>query len=294
MPRILCVLDQRWTWKGWLERNRRNKPVLTFDPSVLPARVTLQRDGSIHAWRFVGTTSPARNPISVMGGSVALSYQANEDWIGFIFDPGQNLILNQLAVELSQALRVTQVIVPKGSGLDAKGWPVGAEPVELEEGYPSMVREAQRRAQWLDVLQASEDHVVELTEVSTLGARLGAGEVVPLDRPDALCWKYGQNLHLVSERPPGEPETARLLSWHKAKTLSHATPVDYEGLVCSLADQEGNDLGIGAIESLEVATGTLKIKNTAVAPAHARLLRLGTTRIDAKGREQGEVKPWSL
>ncbi|MES1228475.1 MAG: hypothetical protein ABUL72_07365, partial [Armatimonadota bacterium] len=61
-----------------------------------------------------------------------------------------------------------------------------------------------------------------------------------------------------------------------------------------LADQEGNDLGIGTIETVDVSTGVVKLKNTAVSPAHARLLRLGTTKVDAKGRELGEVKPWSL
>lgn len=294
MARTLCVLDQRWTWKPWLERGRANRPVLTLDPSVLPARVTLQVQGQVRGWRFVGSPSAARNPIGVLGSSVALAQQAGEDWLGFLFDPGQNLVLNQLALEIAQALRVDQVLVPQGSSLETKGWPVGADRVSLEEGYPAMVREAQRRAQWLDVTQACVEHQVSLQDIEVVGARMGAGVVVPMDRPDALCWKYGGNLHLVSERPPGEPETARLLSQHNARAITHARPSDYEGLLCSLAGQAGDDLGIGSVERLDTATASMTLLNTAVAPAHARLLKLGTLKIDHKGRELGEVKPWTL
>jgi hypothetical protein len=294
MARVLCVLDSRWSWKAWLERNRKNRPVLTFDPGVLPARATLSQSERLAGWRFVGTTSAPRNPIGVMGAGLALAHQAGEDWIGFLFDPGQNLVLNQLALEMAQALRVTHVLVPRGSQLETHGWPVGAETVELEEGYPAMVRDAQRRAQWLEVFQAAEDHTVELAAVHVLSGRLGAGIPVPMPDPGALAWKYGPNLHVVSARSLTPSETDRLTAQHKVKQVSHATPDDYIDLVCSLADQEGQDLGIGTVQHLDLETATLVIKNTAAAPAHPQILKLGTTKVDAKGRETGEIKPWSL
>lgn len=294
MPRALCVLDPRWSWKAWLEKNRKQRPVLTFDPAVLPARITLNKGERLAGWRFVGTTSAPRNPIAIMGASIALANEAGDDWIGFLFDPGQNLVLNQLAVEMAQALRVTHVLVPKGSRLETHGWPVGAEPVELEDGYPPMVREAQRRAQWLEVFQSSQDHTVELGSVHVMGARLGAGTPVPMPDPGALAWRYGANLHVVSPRAFTQAESERLAAQHQAKQVSHATPEDYVDLVCSLADQEGRDLGIGTVQGLDLATGAIHLRNTAVSPAHPQFLKIGTTKVDPKGRETGETKPWSL
>lgn len=294
MPRVLCVLEPRWSWKAWLERNRKQRPVLTFDPSVLPARVTLSQGEKLAGWRFVGTTSAPRNPIGIMGASLALANQAGDDWIGFLFDPGQNLVLNQLAVEMAQALRVTHVLVPKGSSLETHGWPVGAEPVELDEGYPPMVREAQRRAQWLEVFQASVEHEIDLASVHVMGARLGAGQPVPMPEAGTLAWRYGPNLHVVSDQALDPVASERLAAQHNVRQVSHATPADYFNLVCSLADQEGRDLGIGTVDSLDLSTGTLRVFCTAVNPAHPQILKIGTTQVDRKGREAGETKPWSL
>ncbi|MFX8278007.1 hypothetical protein ABTL45_19265, partial [Acinetobacter baumannii] len=81
---------------------------------------------------------------------------------------------------------------------------------------------------------------------------------------------------------------------HKAKQVTHATPDDYVDLVCALSDQEGHDLGIGTIQRLDLETARLYLKNTAVAPAYPQILKVGTTKVDGKGRETGEIKPWSL
>jgi polynucleotide 5'-kinase involved in rRNA processing len=68
----------------------------------------------------------------------------------------------------------------------------------------------------------------------------------------------------------------------------------YNGVLCSLTRQDGEDFAIGFVESIDWENLTMQVLSTAVPPAPVRIVRLGSIRIDRAGRELGEVAPWRL
>jgi hypothetical protein len=65
-------------------------------------------------------------------------------------------------------------------------------------------------------------------------------------------------------------------------------------LLCSFANQEGEDFGIGMIRGIDFVTGVAQVACTAVPPAPARILRIGGLRVDPNGNELGEARPWQV
>lgn len=290
--KTLCVLDPRWTWKDWIDSHGKGRPILTLDPAVLPGRLTLQDAGRVRAWRFSGSCDPGRSPLNTLSGAVALAQAAGDRWVAFLFHPGQSILLNELALQIAQCLQPSEILVPEGSSLDSKGWPIGAQSVQLEPGFPPVVREAQRRAQWLDFTQSCTEFTAQLTDFEVMGARIGQGIPFFDDRLKGLAWAWGSHLHVIAQQQPSDDLVSQWCAMTHTQRLNFARPSDYEGLLCATSEQDGRDLGMATIREIDLESGSITLAGTLDGPF--RILKVGTVRIDSAGRELGEVKPWTV
>jgi polynucleotide 5'-kinase involved in rRNA processing len=171
----------------------------------------------------------------------------------------------------------------------------------LEEAFPAVVRNAQRKAHWLKLMESCEEHVIDLDRISIEGARLGSG--MPIHHDDLAQFFRGRVVHgetsggalfLVAKEEPDDDQMARALDHFHCSRAHIANPSEYEGLLCSFAKADGEDFGMGAIIKIDFEARKVYAHSTAVPPAPIRVLRIGSVRVDTAGRELGETRPWQV
>ncbi len=305
VPQTLLIGRPQDSWRGWLDANGRGGEVLCLDPANAdygpPGRVFLLREGKVAAWRFVGCLTPQRDPIGLMAAATSLLRQLDPDGWVWLFGLRASPVVRRLALALAQVIAPGEIVVPEGSRFEREGWPVGARTVPLEEPLPGLARSAQRRARWLELREACELHQTPLDSVRLVGARLGCGEPVPtLQRKSSgIDWVLhaevaGSTALLVARHEPADAELAHALDVLHATKAVVVRPDDYVGLLCSFARQNGDDFGMGFVESIDFEERLLRARCTAVPPAPVRLVRLGALAVDPSGKELGEARPWAV
>jgi hypothetical protein len=305
MPRTLLLSSASFTWREWLKEHGKNRDLLCLDPGdpaqSPPGKLTLFRAGKPIYWRFYGSLDPSRAPHVLIAALAHMLEQAEPDCIVQLFPIRNAPLTRQLVALCSQLIRPDEVLTPVGGGLDLEGYPVGPEEVQLDAAFPAMVQQAQRKAQWLKLIETCSDHELELRRVAIEGARLGSGHPI---HPDQLAKAglvgslhaevAGGTLLLVTESEPDDQVISRALDVFHASRATVLAPAAYENLVCSFARQDGEDFGFGILKSIDFRAGIVHVASTAVPPAPVRILRLGGLRVDLSGRELGEVKPWGV
>ncbi|MCH7944446.1 MAG: hypothetical protein IIC73_00290 [Armatimonadetes bacterium] len=301
MDATLLIADPRWTWREWLKENLDGRDLVCLDVSDAdhgpPGRVFLMREGKVRSWRFVGTVVAARNPVDVLAGGLRLAREASDDAVVLSFDVGDSPLLRQMALALAESVGAASVLIPSGSGLESEPWPVNPEWTELAEALPETVRIAQRRSRWLEVIEACDEHTLQLDEVGLYGVRLGSGERLtdpPFDKLGLHVEVCGPVLHVVSDEEPDETLVAEALNLSHASRLNLVSPNSYDGLVCSFVRGGGEDFGIGVVRSIDFEARRASFLSTAVAPAPVTAVRIGAVRIDETGKELGEARPWTV
>ncbi|MBS1707371.1 MAG: hypothetical protein JSS65_01475 [Armatimonadetes bacterium] len=298
MGRTLLVSDRRWSWRDWTREHLAGRDLVVLDPSCTdfgPAtRLLLVRVGKVAEWAHIGSPDPLHDPVALVAGASRLLALAGDDALVQLFPWRWSPLGRHIALQLAQTCGLDSVLVPVGSGLENQPWPVGAEAVELTESFPPMVQEAQRRAQWIDLLEKAERHGVDLASASLVGSRLGSGVPVAIGMEGAYAEACGGTLLMVTDTPLGDAEVARAMDLAHAHRSQVVSPSAYVGLVCSLAHQDGSDFGLGVVDSLDFGRKVAHIRALAVAPAPVRILKLGTVRIDAVGKEIEDLKPWAV
>jgi hypothetical protein len=305
MGRTLLIGNAESSWKEWAKKNRNGCDWICLDPAESSygylARLALSRGEKTVGWRFYGSLDPQRYPHVLLAGLVQLLNQANDDAIVQLFSYQPNPILRHTAVLAAQIVQPERLLIAPGTAIDFEGWPVGPEEAEPEKALPLIAIQAQRKANWLKLIENCEPHEVDLREVAIEGARLGSG--VAMDEAErASCGlanvQYaeicGTTLFVVSPEALDEDTVSRALAMLHCSRIHVADPTAYENLICSFARQDGEDFGLGLIQKIEFATGLATIQCTAIPKAPVRLLRLGALRIDPKGNELGEVRPWQV
>lgn len=208
--------------------------------------------------------------------------------------------MRQVVALAAQLLAPDAIFVAEGTDLDLNGFPMGPESVTLEPAFPDTVQHAQRKALWLKTVERCVPHEVNLRQVSIQGARLGAGH--PVDREMlkrvGLQAEHaeiaGGTLLVIAEEEPDDAHVARALDVFHCGRIQFVSPQQYEGLLCSFARQDGEDFGMGFVQTIDFVSGIAHVMCDAVPPAPVRILRLGSLRIDQAGRELGEARPWQV
>lgn len=301
----LLVGSPEVTWREWIKTHRKSADLLTLDIANSnygsPGRAALLRGEKAVGWRFVGSTDPSRNPIALLQAAATLKNSLEPGGYALLFEYRAAPVLRHLALAIAQLLRPTEILIPDGSDFDGLGWPVGPQRVILEPAFPAVVCAAQRRARWIELIEQGERHEVSLDRVSLEGTRLGSGS--PISVPalhragleEVLhAERFGANALIIAEHDLTADQMAAVLDLAQ---VAHATVIEpwaYSGLLCSFADQEGNDFGMGMIERLDFERRLIIARCTAIPPAPVRIVRLGSLRIDETGKELGETKPWSI
>lgn len=298
MPRTLLIGHPKYSWREWVKANTAMGDLVMLDPANTdfgaPCRVCLIRAGKVIAWRLTGVIDPQRNPLAWMNAAYFLLSQAEGSFT--VLFPAMRLspVLRQMMLGMAQNIRAERILVPSGSRFEHQPWPIGAEVEELPEAFPVMVQEAQRRARWLELLERSTEHEVDLSKVGIEGARMGSGW--RLKHADFSDWGEvsGGVLHVITDRELEEDEIARAMNLTHSNRLSMVRPETYEGLVCSFGRQKGEDFGMGIIQRFDPEQNVMTIQADAVAPAPVHLLRIGQERVDSNGRETGPVGLWAV
>lgn len=304
MGRTLLIGSAGTQWRERREELVAHRPHLLADPRCAdrgtPARVALYRGDRCVAWRFLGALDPARNPIGLLQGLAELLPEAGADAVVELFAPTPTPLARQLAVACAQIAAPAEILVPPDFALPLEGWPVGPQTVELEPAFPAMVRTAQRRARWLELLEQCRDHEVVWRDVSVQGARLGTGR--PADEPVrralgpevVYAEVAGSTLVTLGPGEPGEEAVARALDLAQAERWIALDPGKFSGRMVAFARADGEPFGLGVIEEMDVAAGVLRIRCTAIPPAPVRILQMGTLRLDGQGREVADDAAWAV
>lgn len=210
-------------------------------------------------------------------------------------------LLRQTLFALVELIRPEKILVAHGTALSFRGFPVEIEEVELEDALPATVQHAQRKAQWLRLIEEGEDHEVDLREVALDGVRLGSGTALSAEErsragfADALHVERGGSVLLaVLPYEPEDWEVARALDLTGCARAVLVEPHAYEHLICAFARKGGEEIGMGMIRSVDWADRRMRVRCTAVPPARPETLRIGSLRVDPDGRELGEVRPWQV
>lgn len=297
--RTLLLGDSQVTWHEWLKLNRAGRDLICLDPNDSeqspPGRITLRRGEKVLAWRFIGGLDPLRAPHLILAGLSELLSQAAEDAIVQLPPFHPSPLMRQVCLAAAEMCRPGEIFAAKGLAMDLSGLPVGSVHVELERSFPDLVRNAQRKAQWLKMFESCERHEVMLDEVTLEGARLGSGRRLDGESPEVLHMEAcGQTLLIVTEGQLEDRTLGTLLNHSHGSRAHVVAPNAYEGLLCSFARQSGEDFGIGMIERVDFTARVAHVLNTAVAPAPVRLLRIGGLVIGTDGNERGEIRPWQV
>lgn len=305
MGGTLLLSSAKFSWREWLKEHRKDRDLLCLDPGEPsqspPGKLTLFHGTRPVYWRFYGSLDPSRAPHVLVGALAHMLQHAGGDPIIQLFPIRNAPLVRQVLSVCAQLAQPTEILVPKGANLDLEGFPVGPEEVELEAAFPAMVQQAQRKAQWLKLVENCSDHEVDIKRVSIEGARLGSGSAIHPDMiakaglQDVLRAEVaGGTLLLITESEPEDHIMARALDIFHASRAAVVSPGAYDNLLCSFARQSGEDFGVGIIKSIDFQAGMASIACTAVPPAPVRILRLGGLRVDLTGRELPEARPWQV
>ena len=287
----LLVSDSRWTWREHLKDS--GAEYVCLDPGNAdtgPPCRTFRHDGEkTRDWCFSGTTEAVRDPLRTMAAAWRLTADLKPDANILMASPYGGPLARQLALSIAQLLKPKKILVPEGSELESLSWPIGAETVPLPASLPKMVLESQRRARWLELFERAETHTIDLSQVAVEGTRIGSGRKVSLAGWTGWAEATGNTLHLVGQQELDEDKVPQYLDQSHMSRLNVVAAEQYEGLCCSVATQEGEDFGFGTIQKFLPERSQFIVLCDAVAPAPARILKIGSMRIDGLGREMGHA-----
>lgn len=304
MGRTLLVADLNTSWREWLKRHG-DADVVVLDPADAhfgPAgRFVRLRGSKVVGWRFYGSLDPRRAPHMLLAAAAALLAEAGPDAFVQLFPLRPSPLLRQLALLVDEIAQPAAILAPAGSELETWGWSVGPESAPREEAFPEMVRHAQRKAQWLRMLEEGSDRELPLASLSLRGARLGSGRAVPRPDLDALglaevpyAEVCGKTLLLVCDAEPEDAAVARALDRTHTQRVHAVSPRTFDGLLVALGREPGEPLALGRLVGIDFRRGVATVRSSMQEGAAPRTLHLGGLRLDADGNERGELRPWQV
>jgi hypothetical protein len=303
MPRTLLIGSNTGVWREWMRANRGENDLLCLDPadsdSGFPARIAHYRSEKCVGWRFVGSFSALRSPHVLLAVLSELAVALPENAIVELFPYRPSPLRLQLARLCAAMVKPERILVDRRAQLEKTGWPASIEEIELPEPAPATVLQGHRKARWLQMIEQCESHELDLRHIAIDGLRLGSGVPIPLDNMVRFGFKEalhaevaGTSLLIVSDAEVDDVEVSRALDSTHCSKAHVVSSRAYDNLLCSFADVQGNDFGLGRIERIAFPEMVAAVQCTAVPPAPVGTLRVGGLKVDSEGRELGELKPW--
>lgn len=305
MGRTLLVSNPKVSWRTWLKENRKERDLITLDPADptldFPGRFTLWQGNRPRWTRFYGSLDAGRAPHVILSTLARALPMASENALIQAFAYRPTPLLRQTLHLMAELIQPERILIAAGTPIDTDGFTVGPEEVELEAAFPPVVEAAQRKAQWLKMLEQCSKHEIPFKETNLQGSRLGSGVPLSSDERESLGLKnvvhaerLGPSLLLVSDDESDDNVVARALDVTGCSKAFFNDTTAWNNLLCSFAREGGDDFGMGIIESVDWTNCVIRCLSTAIAPAPVRILRIGSLRVDPMGREFGETKPWQV
>jgi hypothetical protein len=302
----LLIGHAKCSWREWLRDHRGHADLLCLDPAdagqLTPGVLNLFRGSRPLFSRFYGSLDPLRSPHLIMATLAQMLVAADGDRIVQTFDYRPTPVMRQAIGLIAQLAEPDRILVAEGTELGStSGFPVGPEFVTLENALPPMVQHAQRKAQWIRLLEQCERHSVDLRHVAISGARLGSGRPLDADQreragiPQAVHVEViGSSLLIVTDTDIEEGKITAALDFTGCSRANLVEPGTYRNLLCAFGRDSGEDLGYGILTDIDWTSWRATALCTAVAPSPVRILKLGSIRVDADARELGEIRPWQV
>lgn len=268
---------------------------------------------------FVGAISPARYRLEVCVGAVQMARIAKKQKPDLVLVDTDGYIQGSSARQFKQylcELLLPQVIVAftRGDELvpilsafrtletpDIWRIPVGS----LVQRKTAAARATRRGARFQAALAGSEPLICSLDTVALLGTALGTGEPQPHHLLQFLSRSLGKAV-LHAERTAdglyvvvhGEQwDTSGLAaveSYFAVRSVTITAAQRFAGLLVGLISKSGVLLGIGRIDRIDFPRRTVTVLTPCRKGAAVAQLRLGSLRLRADGRENGEVRPGEI
>jgi len=304
VARTLLIGGPHVSWRTWEKESLKGDDLLVLDPADAtygPPTVLRLMRGERPLWsRLYGSLDPRRAPHVLVAALAEGMAQAGDDLTVRLFAYRSTPLLRQTVGLIASVLRPDRILVAEGTEIDQDGFALGPEPTPLEAAFPPMVQEAMRKAQWMKMLEASSLHEIDLARTTLEGSRLGSGKPLSIAEKERAglghafrVERIGRTL-LVVAADTDERQIARALDVTHAAKVVHAVPSAYDGLVLSFVRPTGEEIGFGRVERFDWEANVLYARCTAVAPVPVAIVRLGSLRLDPKGGERGEARPWEV
>ncbi len=292
-------------WHEWLRENRRGKDLILLDPADAhygpAARLWLIRGDKPARSYFFGSLDAQRAPHILLAAYSELANEAAAGAFVQLFAYRASPLLRQLAQIFAFLIRPQRIIIAQGTPIDHDGWPIGPEEIELPSGLPAVVVQAQRKAQWLKMIERSQLHEIPLSRTSIQGSRLGSGQPLGDTVQKRAGLEHavhaevcGSTLFIVTNEELDEDQMSRALDVTHVAKAHIVKPGDYSNLLCAFVRPSGDTFGLGRVERIDFENGMIRVQADAVPPVPVPILRLGSLRVDENGRELGESRPWNL
>lgn len=300
MGRTLLIGNPRTTWREWLKEHRRGRDLLCLDPADpqqgVPGRLALFHEEHPIATRFYGSLDAQRSPHVIVSAVASLLPRLGPDGLVQLFAYRATPVLRQTAMIIAELLNPSRIVLARGTGFSTAGLPGEVEEIDLDDAVSPAVQHAQRKAQWLRLVEECESHELDMSQVALEGARLGSGEAIErsnIGLPAAIhVERCGGTLLVVSQLEFEEAEISRALDLSGCNRATVVEPEIYENLLCSFTRVGGEEIGMGLVQKIDWVDRRMYIQCTAVAPTPVAIVRLGSLRVDRDGRELGELRPW--
>ncbi len=304
MGKLLLVGSGSTSWGEWLKEHRGNRDLVVLDPADThhgpPGRLWVVRGSRPVYSSFYGSLDPVRSPHLMVAALHEFLGVVGDDAIIQMFPVRTTPLVRQLAQVIADMVRPEKILVADGLE-DTFSWPIGPEQVSIEKSLPPMVHQAQRKAQWLKLVERGARHEIALDRVILQGARLGSGRQLDSIMMQRVGLEHalrvevcGTALLVVSDEHLPEEQVSRALDLTHTQRAHLVHPSDYRDLLCAFVRLSGEEFGYGRIEEIDFAGGRILAHADAVPPVPVPIVRLGSLRVDADGRELGELRPWQV
>ena len=277
------------------------------------------RDLPLAAAYFVGAISPARHGLDICVGAAQMARAAKKQKPDLVLVDTDGFVAGSAARQMKR--RLCELLLPqvvaaltRGSEIDPllalftrmdfpEVWRIPVSPAAQRKS--TAARATRRTARFLSALDGSEPQTFSLDQVTLLGTFLGTGEPLPhhlllflsqsLSRPALHAERSGGSLAVVVNGESWNTSgLAAIENYFGVRSVSVTAAQKFAGLLVGLVSGSGLLLGIGRIDRIDFSRRTMTVQTPCKRPAAVAQIWLGSLRLRADGRENGEVRPGEI